>query len=198
MSQRTRAPDPAGPAARFESLYDHTYADLLRFVQRRVHESHAEDVVAEAFTVVWRRLADVPDEHDAARAYVFGIARNVLLNARRGAERHQALGVQLMDAAHVRAAHTDSDLDAAADLLDLSRAWARLSDIHQEALALSAIDGLNATEAAAVLDVSPVAFRLRLSRARRALRAHLSHLPARPSAPSRPVTERCANDASSR
>lgn len=196
MSQRSRAPDPVDPTARFVSLYDDTYADLLRFVQRRVHESHAEDAVAEAFTVVWRRLGDVPDDRDAARAYVFGVARHVLLNSRRSTERRQALGVQLIDASRVTAAHHDPAIDAAVDLIDLSRAWARLSDVHQEALALSAIDGLNATEAAAVLDISPVAFRLRLSRARRALRAHLSHLPVRPTQASQPATERCANDAS--
>ena len=57
--------------------------------------------------------------------------------------------------------------------VDLGRAWRLLSEPHQEALALAVWDGLTAAEAAAVLGISPVAYRLRLSRARKVLRAHL-------------------------
>lgn len=52
---------------RFRQLYDAAYVDLLRFVSRRVHPSHAEDVVGEVMLVAWRRLDDVPSElSDAA------------------------------------------------------------------------------------------------------------------------------------
>ena len=57
--------------------------------------------------------------------------------------------------------------------MDLGRAWRLLSERHQEALALTVWDGLTALEAATVLGISPVAYRLRLSRARSVLRAHL-------------------------
>lgn len=60
----TSAPDPPPTDAeiRFRRVYEQTYADLLRFVQRRVHPSQAEDVVAETFLVAWRRLDDLPTE----------------------------------------------------------------------------------------------------------------------------------------
>lgn len=61
--------------------------------------------------------------------------------------------------------------------VDLTRAWRLLSAVHQEALALAVFEGLRAPQAAAVLGISPVAFRLRLSRARRVLRLHLDHQP---------------------
>ncbi|WP_313716550.1 RNA polymerase sigma factor [Arsenicicoccus bolidensis] len=76
---------------------------------------------------------------------------------------------------------------------DLSAAWARLTPPQQEVLALTVWDGLDATQAGAVLDISPLAYRLRLSRARKALRAHL-HLTAtatsepNPAAPSSRTT----------
>lgn len=35
--------------ARFRLLFAGTYLDLLRFVERPAHPSHAEDVVAEAY-----------------------------------------------------------------------------------------------------------------------------------------------------
>ncbi|GAB3875047.1 RNA polymerase sigma factor [Kibdelosporangium lantanae] len=155
--------------ARFTALYEATYADLLRFAQRRVHATHAEDVVADAFLVAWRRLDDLPSRREDARAWLFGIARGVILNTHRGAERQQALAVKLAEVP--TGAHVDADL--VARQIDISRAWHQLSDVHQEALALAALDELNAPQAARVLGISAVAFRLRLSRARRALRLHL-------------------------
>lgn len=152
----------------------------------------AEDVTAEVFLAVWRRIDDVPgggdnndddNNRDAGRAWIFGIARNILLNSRRGARRQSALGVRLADAEHVRAAGSGSgsvglgalgsgSVDVALQV-DLERAWPELSDLHQEALALSAFEGLDSQEAAAVVGVTATAFRLRLSRARKALRSAL-------------------------
>jgi RNA polymerase sigma-70 factor (ECF subfamily) len=180
MRNPSRAPDRE---ARFTSLYEATYADLLRFAQRRVHTTHAEDVVAESFLVAWRRLEHLPPQLDDARAWLFGIVRRILLNTHRGAERQHALSVRLADIPTSSTADVDTDLIARQ--IDVSRAWQQLSDLHQEALALAVLDELRAPQAAAVLGISPVAFRLRLSRARRALRLHLDHLPRSSSTPGR-------------
>lgn len=45
---------------RRREIYDATYVDLLRFVRRRVHPTHAEDVVGDVMLVAWRRLDEVP------------------------------------------------------------------------------------------------------------------------------------------
>lgn len=171
----------------FRALYASVYLDLLRFVQRRTQPDHAEDVVAEALLVAWRRVDELPRLDDDARAWVFGIARNVLLNEHRGAQRRQALGVRLATAASP--AQPVPDADQIVSRVELARAWHLLSEVHQEALALAVFDGLRAPQAAAVLGISPVAFRLRLSRARRALRLHLDHQPA-PSPRAAGVSER--------
>lgn len=172
MSNQSRAPNRE---ARFTSLFEATYADLLRFAQRRVPSAHAEDVVAEAFLVAWRRLDDLPRRWDDARPWLFGIARGVIQNVHRAAERQRALAVRLADVPTGSTVELDADL--VARQVDLSRAWQRLRERHQEVLALAVLDGLSAPQAATVLGISPVAFRLRLSRARRALRLHLDHLP---------------------
>jgi RNA polymerase sigma-70 factor (ECF subfamily) len=165
-------PPDARRAQAFRALYEANRPDVLRFVQRRTSVDRADDVVAEVFLVVWRRLDSAPTGHDV-RPWIFGIARNLMLNERRGQERRRALEVRLADP--VSSAHARDHADGVVDLVDLARAWRLLGDVHQEALALAVLDDLDAPRAAAVLGISPVAFRLRLSRARRALRAHLGH-----------------------
>jgi RNA polymerase sigma-70 factor (ECF subfamily) len=166
---------PSGDAeARFRELYETTYDDLMRFVQRRVDRSHVEDLVAETMLVAWRRFDQLPAERGDARAWLFGIARNLLLNAHRGERRRGALEVRIAETALTRAPTDDAEV--VAHLVDLSRAWRRLTPQHQEALALAVWDNLTSAEAALVLGISPVAYRLRLSRARRALRVLADHL----------------------
>ncbi|ADG73564.1 RNA polymerase, sigma-24 subunit, ECF subfamily [Cellulomonas flavigena DSM 20109] len=179
MREQPRAPDREQT---FRDLYEAAYPDLRRFVQRRVHPDHVDDTLAEVFLVVWRRLDEVPAARDDARAWVFGVARRVLLNTYRGDRRRLALGVRLADATPVGHEPAPDDV---VHRIDLATAWRRLTPAHQETLALAVLDGLDAPRAAAVLGISPVAFRLRLSRARRALRLHLDHLPERGTVPAR-------------
>ena len=167
----------------FTLLYEAVYADLVRFVQRRAGPERADDVLAEAFLVVWRRFDALPRHLDDARAWIFGIARNILLNEQRSERRHQALAVRLSEVAG--AGIVEPETDGTVSRLDLGRAWKLLSEVHQEVLSLAVFEGLKAPQAAAVLGISPVAFRLRLSRARRALRVHLHHLPPSAAAPAR-------------
>lgn len=163
-------PPPQGRDQRFADLYRQTYTDVLRYVQRRSSADGAEDIVHEAFLVTWRRLDAVPMTHDDARAWLFGVARNCLLNHRRGHHRRIALGVRIADAA---ASHLGCDDDATAARLDLARAWERLRPEEQEVIALAAFEQLPSRLAAQVLGISPAAYRIRLHRARTSLRRRL-------------------------
>lgn len=160
---------------RFRALFARTYPDVLRFVQRRAHPSHAEDVAAEAFLAAWRRFDDLPVGDDAQRAWLYRTARNCLLNARRGADRRAALSVRLAQAAPPGETREPDDL---ALRLDLVAAWGRLSPTDQEVLALALWEHLPSPEAGRVLHISGPAYRLRLSRARRALARALDDAPA--------------------
>lgn len=171
--------------ARFRSAFLATHDDLLRFVQRRTHTrdagASADDVVAEAMLVAWRRVDELPTDTGEARAWLFGIARNALLNDARSHRRADALAVRLADTPG-SGTHPD---DAAIVLhrLDLARAWTHLSPDQQETIALTVLDGLDSAGAGAVLGIGAGAYRLRLSRARAALRAHLDGAPGPASAP---------------
>lgn len=159
-------------ARRFATLYDDAFVDVLRFVSRRSPPDTAEDVVHEAFLVAWRRFDDLPASHDAARAWLFGVARNCLLSDRRSRARYEQLGVAIADE---RATHTDEQLGDTELRLDLARAWRTLTPSHQEVLSLSTWEALSAAHASTVLGISAAAYRIRLHRARAALRRSLEH-----------------------
>ncbi len=178
----------AGREQRFRALHDAAYVDLLRFVQRRTHPAHAEDVVADVLLVAWRRLDDVPTATGDARAWLFGVARHTMANGRRGERRHAALAVRVADALSVREPHQGDDAGLVAHRVDLAAVWPRLSPTDQESLALAVWDDLTAAQAAAVLDISATAYRLRLSRARRTLRRLLEATGPAPAPPRRPAS----------
>ena len=136
------------------------------------------------FLVAWRRFDDLPPAAGDTRAWLFGIAHRTLLNDQRGDRRRQALTIRIADARVVDQsgqACKGPDSELVARRLDLAAAWSRLTPVHQEALSLAVWDGLARPHAAVVLGISPVAFRLRLSRARRALRRYCEFTPAQPS-----------------
>lgn len=163
--------------ALFRALYTDAYADVLRFAQRRVHPSHAEDVTAEAFLIAWRRFDDAPRGPDDLRAWLFGIARHCLLNTQRGQGRRDALAVRVANMAPHRLA-PGLDADLVAQRVDLAAAWQRLSQRDQEALSLTVFEDLTSAQAGRVLGITAASYRLRLLRARRALRRRLD--PAEP------------------
>lgn len=164
----------ADPAARFSIVYDSTYDDLLRYVQRRLSCGDAEDVVAEAMTVAWRRVDEMPARMGMARAWIFGIGRRCVLAHRRSHGRHDDLGVLLAQAQRGSAlGEADPDLEVVARRVDLARAWTKLRPAEQDVLALTLLEDLTSAQAGHVLGISAVAYRVRLNRARTRLRRTL-------------------------
>ena len=165
------------PPGEFRAFYQDVYDDVLRFAQRRTESAErAEDAVADALLVAWRRFADAPAAHGDRRAWLFGIVRNTLLNAGRSHARQAAVAVRVQNAGDVMGR---DHADDSGRRIDLVRAWRSLGAEHQEVLALTVFEQLNSRQAAVVLGISSVAYRARLSRARRLLRAHLDE-PASP------------------
>ncbi|TDD91094.1 RNA polymerase subunit sigma-24 [Actinomadura darangshiensis] len=87
----------------FAAVYAATYKALLAYALRRCETPEdAADVVAETFATAWRRAADMP-AGDEARLWLYGVARRVLANHRRGVQRHSlktaALRAELRPAA---------------------------------------------------------------------------------------------------
>jgi len=155
--------------ARFRSTYASSADDVIRFLQRRVAPALVEDIAADSFLAVWRRIDDLPHDPSEARAWVFGIARRCALNALRSAGRQEALAVRIADEPRTHLVDL-ADAERVETRLDLVTAWRRLEVDDQETLALTAFDELTSGEAAEVLGITPAAYRVRLMRARRRLR----------------------------
>jgi RNA polymerase sigma-70 factor (ECF subfamily) len=80
--------------ARFEAVFREVYEPLQRYARRRTDLVTADDVVADALTVLWRRLDEVPD--GSALPWCYGVARRCLANHRRGDARRNRLVERLM------------------------------------------------------------------------------------------------------
>lgn len=165
-------PAPADHEARFTTLFESTHRALLAYAVRRVTDpADAADIVAECFLIAWRRIDDVPVGSDA-RPWMFGVARRVLANARRGERRRLALADRLRD--NLAEAAPPHDVGGS----EIERALARLSDDDQEILRLVAWEELARDEIALVLGLSRTAVRVRLHRARKRLADQLAALAA--------------------
>ncbi|WP_440902111.1 RNA polymerase sigma factor, partial [Actinosynnema sp.] len=70
-----------------ERLHSGTAGRLHRCLARRVGVEIADDLVAEAFLVLWRDRAGSPHEPDATAAWLYGVAANLVRRHVRTEER---------------------------------------------------------------------------------------------------------------
>src|SRR5947199_4886157 len=81
-------------AVDFEDLYRATYPRVLSYARSVASREDADDAVAEAYAIAWRRQREIP--RDAELGWLIGVTRRVLANNRRGRRRAGALHA-LMD-----------------------------------------------------------------------------------------------------
>lgn len=149
--------------AAFRDLFDRHCADLWRFARRRVSSAEdADDVVAETFAVAWRRRCHLP-EGSGTRLWLFGVARNLVANHRRGETRRGRLFLRLVS-------HRVDDAVAPPEpSAGLREAFAALKDAEREVMVMRHWDGLAVPEIATLLGCTPNAVSLRLHRAKQRL-----------------------------
>ncbi|HUC27473.1 MAG TPA: sigma-70 family RNA polymerase sigma factor [Streptosporangiaceae bacterium] len=156
---------------RFGVLYREHYRNVWAYAVRRIDsQTDAGDVVADVFTIAWRRLSEVPDPPGDV-LWLYGVARRVVAGKRRSARRVQALIARLQ--ANPVTVWTGGD-DQLTDLL--LEAVARLRPAEREVIALVHWEQLSHDEAARVLGCSANAVAIRVHRARSRLRRALAEL----------------------
>jgi RNA polymerase sigma-70 factor (ECF subfamily) len=163
-----------GPDAFAIFFRRHLQSVTLYGVRRCSHPEDVADLVSDTFFIALQAAGRYIPETDTALPWLFGIARRVLAKQRRGAAGIRRL---LVKSTNSQSLISTSEEDAIASAIDAARqrpaleeALSSLSHVERQVLELVAYDGLSPGEAAVVLNVTPNAARLRLSRARRHLR----------------------------
>ncbi|HEY1457058.1 MAG TPA: sigma-70 family RNA polymerase sigma factor [Solirubrobacteraceae bacterium] len=147
-------------------LYETHARAIHSYALRRSDREIADEVTARVFLVAWRRRASVPED---ALPWLYGVARRVLAEERRGAVRRGALHDRLSGAVGVGPRHVPDVPDTA-----LAAALGGLSGLDREALLLRYWEELSPEQVALALGCSRATLAVRLHRARARLRRALS------------------------
>ncbi|SCL54705.1 RNA polymerase sigma-70 factor, ECF subfamily [Micromonospora citrea] len=157
-----------GREERVSELFRRHADDIHAYATWRVGRQDAADVVGEVFLVAWRSLDKVRAGEE--RAWLFGVARRLVLARRRQDAAATALD-ERMAAASVAEAGPDRLADDVALRDQVRQALDALGARDREVLVTAAWFDLTAAEAARVLGISRPTYAVRLHRARSRFRA---------------------------
>jgi RNA polymerase sigma-70 factor (ECF subfamily) len=140
--------------------------DLLAYFEYRVGVTEAPDLLAETMITAWKRSDVMPVDAEEGRMWLFGVARNVLLNSDRASRRRWRLASKLRVLTHPTA-QTASSADSGLDVRD---AVDRLPPAHAELIRLVHWDGFTVAEAAEICGIPASTARGRYQAAKAQLR----------------------------
>lgn len=157
---------------RFGVVAERHFAEVFRYLARRVGRDVAQDLGAETFVVAFNARTRYDASRANARPWLYGIATNLLRRHRRNELR--------MLSAYARSALSDRGdevtedlairLDHVASLARVATAFAQLDPDQRDALYLTAIEGLCFSEVAEALAIPVGTVHSRVARARANLR----------------------------
>ncbi|MFE3129593.1 RNA polymerase sigma factor [Streptomyces hydrogenans] len=169
MNERIRAGDRAAFAKIFDEHARVVYAHAVRTTG---DWAVAEDVMSLTFLEAWRLRDKLAEEVKSVRAWLLGIATNVMRNTARTARRHREAMSRLAPPESLPD-FSDELVGQMADsqrLAAVARALQRLRRTEREVFTLVVWSGLGYAAAAEALQVPVGTVRSRLSRAREKLR----------------------------
>lgn len=158
--------DQPSQSAEFTKFYEAHLRAAYAAAARRIGPTVAEDIVAEAFALAWRKqIAQL--EFQRGRAWllttVFNLCRNEIRAEHRARVRQEELGESLSRASPSTSPEMPAEFDTA---------WAHMSPDDQELFSLVYHDDLPLADVAVALGITEQATRTRLSRARSRFRTH--------------------------
>lgn len=163
----------AGPGALPEFYRRHVAKVIGMGVRRFSNPEDVADFVATVFLEVLRSASGFDPRRGGAVSWLYGLAGNVAAGmyrqqARLADAEQRLAGRSLLDADDY--ARVEERIDASAALRHVYEAMRQLGEADRRVLELVAVDGLSTVEAARALQITPVAARVRLVRARHRLR----------------------------
>lgn len=155
---RTRDPDA------WETLYRRCYSRLHAYARRRLSTEHAaEDAVSETMVRALQAIDRFTWQGGGVHAWLFGILRNVVLEAHRAGRR--SAPIEIVDEPASESPGPVELVIQAEESREVRRAFAQLSPDDQELLELRVVGQLSANEVADLLGKRPGAVRMAQSRA---------------------------------
>ncbi len=169
------AAEPGSAPEGFADVYERYFADIYRYIAGRLGRDAADDIAADTFVIALRKHADFDPGRGPVRAWLYGIATNLVAQHRRAENRrYQALA---RAGAQALAAGRDNNMPpwAGPEGMQprLARALARLSREERDVLLLAALVDLSYQEISQALGIPDGTVGSRLNRARRKIRAAL-------------------------
>ena len=154
------------PFHEFETLYAQCFRGVYGYIAARLQDSQtAEDLTSETFLRAWRRWPPRQVTGNGPRAWVFQIARNLVVDHYRASARRQMVPLDEASAHNPRGIPGE---DRHLITIDLHMALATLSLRDQDVLSLR-LAGLSNREIGSVLSLSEAAAGMACLRALRRL-----------------------------
>lgn len=155
--------------ALLRSLADEHGPDLFRFVMRQTRDRElAEDIVQETLARAWRNPGRVAEGRDAARAWMFTVARHLVIDDARSAHKRRELGVDARPERPV-----DDGVDGVLDRMLVADALGSLSREHRVVIVEAHYLGHSVREIAEREGIAEGTVKSRLHYGMRALRLAL-------------------------
>jgi RNA polymerase sigma-70 factor (ECF subfamily) len=156
-------------------LYQEHAAALWRYAVRLTGDTaRAEDVVQETLLRAWRHPEVTDDKERSARAWLFTVARNLVIDERRSARFRSESGTPDMEKAADRAG--PDEVEKALDRLLLIEAMAQLSEDHRAVISRAYYQGATTAQIAAELEIAEGTVKSRMHYGMRALRLKLQEM----------------------
>ncbi|GAA3254610.1 RNA polymerase sigma factor [Nonomuraea helvata] len=167
--------DPPDLRAGFEQIFNAHFAEIHRYIARRLSDDAADDLAAEVFLAAYRGGYDA--SRGGVRPWLYGVATNLVARHRRAEIRRW----KALSRAAERDEHDPQDAAlsrvAAGEVTGrLAEALAGLNRGDRDVVLLSALGELSHAEVAAALRIPQGTVASRLNRARKKLRTALGEV----------------------
>lgn len=153
------------------ALHDAHASALRSWARQQVADpAEADEVVQETLVRAWRKQHQFDPSRGSERSWLFGIARNVVIDRHRARQRH----LRVLPATAPEAAGED-EVERAVEASHVRDALRSLSDEHRAVIVETYYRGSSVREAAHRLGVPEGTVKSRLYYGLRALRRELEH-----------------------
>lgn len=155
-------------AAKFASIYDSYHRHVYAYCRRRVDVDQVDDVVAEVFLTLWRKIGHAPSGEDALK-WLYHTAHLVLSNHWRGSNRARKLGEKLQAIGLEPAPLVPDQIVRRDEVREVLEVATRLRPRDLEILRLALWEELDLSTIADILQIKANAAKQRFHRAKKNL-----------------------------